>query len=122
MRLSSLRRVRRTLMVAVLASGLILVARLASHAPEGSARSPSAPALACVVSLGLLWLAWRREHAASETESRARELQTLAMLRMHAELAKRKTARPSEPAAGAAREDESPPDAPGPGPNGTTLD
>jgi hypothetical protein len=102
MDLEGLRRLRRILSAVVSLSAVALVmARTAGDTTPSAPRIGLAAAGALLVSLAALTVVWRKEHAAGEEAFAARERAQLAMLRLQAELAKKKAARQDEPGGGA---------------------
>jgi hypothetical protein len=88
--LESLRWVRRAASAAVSLSAIALVMAKASGSAEAAAGFVGAVAsVAFCLSLVVLVVVWRKEHALNEAASAARERQQLAALRLQADLAKR---------------------------------
>jgi hypothetical protein len=90
------RRARRALSAAVLllAVALVMSRTGTEAATEASSQGTAAGfvlSVALVGGLMALLVVWRKEHASAEAEFHARELQTLAMLKMQAALAKQKS-------------------------------
>jgi hypothetical protein len=82
MDLDALRRFRRVLSAAASLSAIALVmAKVGASAERGSGVG-SVAALALLVSLVLLVVVWRREHAANEAAFAERERQQLALLKL----------------------------------------
>ena len=114
MELETLRWLRRAASVALALSALALVMAKTRGPSEsgGDAVGPIAAVGFCV-SLVLFVLAWRKEHAANEAAFAARERQTLAALKLEAELARRRAVQQrAEPPPGG----DGAPGAQGPGP------
>jgi hypothetical protein len=98
MDLAALQRGRRLLSAAVALSAVGLVsvkARVGPDAAQGGAAS-WVIASCFLVSLGLLVVVWRKEHAANELLFAERQRQQLALLKLQAELHKRGKTAPSE--------------------------
>jgi hypothetical protein len=82
MELATLRRFRRVLSAAVSLSAIALVmAKVGASAEQGSGVG-SVASLALLVSLVLLVLVWRQEHAANEAAFAERERQQLATFKL----------------------------------------
>jgi hypothetical protein len=98
MDLAALSRGRRILSAAVALSAVGLVSAKTRVGPDASSGGAAEWVIACcfVISLGLLIVIWRKEHAASELRFAERQRQQLALLKLQAELHKRRKAEPSE--------------------------
>ncbi|HTV19583.1 MAG TPA: hypothetical protein VMG12_12945 [Polyangiaceae bacterium] len=90
MDLATLRRFRRILSAAVSLSAIALVMAKVGATPESGSGVGLVASLGLIVSLSLLVVVWRKEHAASEAAFAERELQQLAFLKLQVELAKKK--------------------------------
>jgi hypothetical protein len=83
MELATLRRFRRVLSAAVSLSAIALVmAKVGASAEQGRGVG-SVASLALLVSLVLLVVVWRKEHAADEAAFAERERQQLALLKLN---------------------------------------
>jgi hypothetical protein len=99
MSVERLRRGRRLLTATVVLSAMLaLLARVTGPDTDPAAKlaARAGSVLFALSSISLL-VVWRREHVAAEEEFRAREMQTLVMLRLQAELARRKRDDAAEP-------------------------
>jgi len=97
MDLAALQRGRRILSAAVALSAVGLVTiktRVGAGAADGSAPG-WVVASSFLVSLGLLIVVWRKEHAASELAFAERQRQQLALLKLQADLHQRRKTAPS---------------------------
>ena len=96
MELEALRRYRRVLSAAVSLSAIALV--MAKVGGGGDAGRPvgAIASLAFVVSLALLVVVWRKEHAAQEAAFAARERQQLALFELQLALAKKRRDDPGQ--------------------------
>lgn len=99
MDLAALSRARRILSAAVALSAVGLVS-VKTRVVEPGAPNDGAPGwvLACcfLLSLGLLIVVWRKEHAASELAFAERQRQQLALMKLQLELHQRSKAEPGE--------------------------
>lgn len=82
MELATLRRLRRALSAAVSLSAIALVMAKVGASDEQGRGVGSVASLALLVSLVLLVVVWRKEHAANEAAFAEREKQQLAVLRL----------------------------------------
>jgi hypothetical protein len=93
MELETLRRCRRISSAVVMLSAIALVMAKVSGSDRGSSQAVGSYAsLAFVISLLLLVLVWRKEHAANEAAFAARAREQLAIMKLQLELAKKKQA------------------------------
>jgi hypothetical protein len=97
MDLAALSRGRRILSAAVALSAVGLVSVETRVGAEAADERVAGWVLASgfLISLGLLIVVWRKEHAASELAFAARQAQQLALLKLQADLHKRGKAAPS---------------------------
>lgn len=87
MELESLRRVRRALSATV---ALTAVAWVMARSRGAAGSSASVLGLACLVSLGLLVLVWRKEHVAGEAAFAERARRQLGLMKLELELQKKR--------------------------------
>jgi hypothetical protein len=101
MDIAALSRGRRILSAAVALSAVGLVSVKTRVGPDAADGSPAGWVLAScfLISLALLLVVWRKEHAASELAFAERQRQQLALLRLQAEQQRRRKAEPDERAA-----------------------